>query len=105
MKSSGQKTGFSIAVMIGVIIAAGIGVDWWDAHQSRKLGVPVEAVPVDEAGMKKLSGENERLKTENALLNIQNDTLRRQVEELNRKPAELPKVDIVEGPVRSGTEP
>ena len=51
MKSSAQKTGYSIAVMIGIIIAAGIGVDWWDAHQSRKLGTPVEAMLADEAAL------------------------------------------------------
>ena len=97
MKSSSQKTGFSIAVMIGVIITAGVGVDWWDAHQSRKLGKPVEIVEMDAAGMKRLVEENERLKTENALLNIQNDALRKQVEELSQKPIDLPTVDIVEG--------
>ena len=95
MKSSGQKTGYSIAVMIGIIIAAGIGVDWWDAHQSRKLGTPVEAMQADEAGMKMLVEENARLKTDNALLNIQNDTLRKQIEEANKNSVEVPKVDVV----------
>ena len=97
MKSSSQKSGFSIAVMIGVIITAGVGVDWWDAHQSRKLGKPVETVQTDDAGMKRLTEENERLKTDNALLNIQNDALRKQVEELTQKPVEPPKVDVVKG--------
>ena len=97
MKSSGQKTGFSIAVMIGVIITAGVSVDWWDAHQSRKLGKPVETVETDDVGMKRLTEENERLKTDNALLNIQNDDLRKQVEALGPKQLELPKVDVVEG--------
>ena len=97
MKSSGQKTGFSIAVMIGVIIAAGIGVDLWDARQSRKLAKPVEAVQTDEAGMKRLLEENDRLKTEIALLNIQTDALRKEIEVLNQKPVEVPKVEVVKG--------
>ena len=95
MKSSGQKTGFSIAVMIAVIIAAGVSVDWWDAYQSRKLGKTVEAVQTDEVGMKKLMEENERLKTDNALLNIKNDALRKQIEELSEKPEPLPNVEVV----------
>ena len=97
MKSSGEKTGFSIAVMIGVIIAAGIGVDWWDAHQSRSLPAPPEAVATEDVAMKRLVDENERLKTDNALLNMQNDSLRKQIEELNQKPAEPPKLDVVKG--------
>ena len=97
MKSSGQKPGFSIAVMIGVIITAGVSVDWWDAHQSRKLGKPVETVETDDVGMKRLTEENERLKTDNALLNLQNDDLRKQVEASGQKQIELPKVDVVEG--------
>ena len=97
MKSSSQKTGFSIAVMIGVIITAGVSVDWWDAHQSRKLGKPVETVETDDVGMKRLAEDNERLKTDNALLNIQNDALRKQVEELSQKQIDLPKVDVVKG--------
>ena len=97
MKSSGQKTGFSIAVMISVIIAAGIGVDWWDAHQSRKLGKTVETVQTDESGMKRLVDENERLKTDVALLNMQLDSLRKQIEELSQRPVESPKVEVVKG--------
>ena len=97
MKSSGQKAGFSIAVMIGVIIAAGIGVDWWDAHQSRLLPMPPDAVATEDVSMKRLVDENERLKTDNALLNMQNDSLRKQIEELNQKPAESPKMDVVKG--------
>ena len=97
MKSSGQKTGFSIAVMIGVIIAAGITVDWWDARQSRLLPRTPDTVATDDAVLQRLSDENERLKTENALLNIQNDALRKKAEELARKPAELSKENVVEG--------
>lgn len=91
MTNSGQKTGFSIAVMISVIIAAGVGVDWWDAHQSRKAGKPAEVVVTDQSGMKMLMEENERLKTENALLNIKNDGLRKQLEQLAQKPLDLGK--------------
>ena len=102
MKSSGQKTGFTISLMIGVIIAAGIGVDLWDAHQSRKLGKPVEIVQTDEAGIRRLVEENERLKTDVALLNMQNDALRKQVEELNQKSVDMPKVEVVKGDKPAG---
>ena len=101
MKSSGQKAGFSIAMMIGVIIAAGIGVDWWDANHARPLPKPAEVLQADDGAMKRLVDENERLKTDNALLNMQNDALRKQIEELNQKPADAPKTvvepEIVEG--------
>ena len=102
MNSSAQKTGFSIAVMIGVIITAGVGVDWWDAQQSRKLGKPVEVVETDDGGMKRLTEENERLKTEKALLNIQNDDLRKQVEELGQKQIAVPKAEVVTGGTPDG---
>ena len=95
MKSSGQKAGFSIAVMIGVIIAAGIGVDMWDAHQSRSLTRPVELLGTDDAALKGLVEEIERLKTVNVLLNMQNDALRKQIEELNQRPVEPGKPDVV----------
>lgn len=97
MKSSGQKAGFSIAVMIGVIIAAGIGVDMWDAHQSRSLARPVELSGMDDAALKGLVEEVERLKTVNVLLNMQNDALRKQIEELNKKPVEGRRPDVVTG--------
>ena len=88
--------------MIGVIIAAGIGVDLWDAHQSQKLGKPPEEIGTDEAGTKRLTEENERLKTENALLNMRNDALRKQLEDLNQEAAEVPKVEVVKGEKLSG---
>ena len=94
MKSSGQKAGFSIAMMIGVIIAAGFGVDWWDAHHARPLPKPGEVLQGDDGAMKRLADENERLKTENALLNMQNDALRKQIEESNPKPADVPKTTV-----------
>ena len=98
MKSSSQKAGFSIAVMIGVIIAAGIAVDMWDAHQSRSLSKsPVEGLATDDAALKGLVEEVERLKTVNVLLNMQNDALRKQIEELNQKPVESGKPHVVKG--------
>lgn len=81
--------------MIGVIIAAGIGVDLWDARQSRKPVKTAEIIQADEEGKKRLVEENERLKTENALLNMRNDALRKQVEELTQKPLDPPQVEVV----------
>lgn len=78
--------------MIGVIIAAGIGVDLWDAQQSRKLGTPPEELRTDEADAQWFRQENERLKTENTLLNMRNDALRKQLEELNQSPAGVPRI-------------
>ena len=97
MNSSGQKTGFSIAVMIGVIIMAGIAVDWWDARQSHLTPKPAFETVADDAAVKRLVEENERLKTDNALLNMQNDALRKQIEEFGRKPAAVPKQEVVQG--------
>jgi hypothetical protein len=97
MNSSGQKTGFSIAVMIAVIIAAGIAVDLWDARQSHLAPKPVLETATDDPAVKRLVEENERLKTDNALLNMQNDALRKQIEEFSRKPAASPKSEIVQG--------
>ena len=89
MKSSGQKAGFAIVVMIVVIVAAGIGVDWWDAHRGGPLPERAEAVEGETA--KRLADENERLKTDNALLNLKIDELHKQLEELRLKPADAPK--------------
>ena len=97
MKSSGQKAGFSIALMIGVIIAAGIAVDMWDAHQSRLISKPLEGLVTEDAALKGLVEEVERLKTVNVLLNMQNDALRKQIEELNQKPVESGKPHVVKG--------
>lgn len=97
MKSSGQKAGFSIAVMIGVIIAAGIAVDMWDAHQSRLISKPLEGLVTEDAALKGLVEEVERLKSANVLLNMQNDALRKQIEELNQKPVESGKPHVVKG--------
>ena len=94
MKSSGQKAGFSIAMMIGVIIAAGIGVDWWDANHARPLPKPGEVLQADDEVVKRLVDENERLKTDNALLNMQNDVLRKQIEEINRKLPDVTKIPV-----------
>ncbi len=81
--------------MIAVIIAAGVGVDWWDAHQSKLSAKPVEVLKLGDEPMRRLVEENEHLKTENALLNMQNDALRKQVDELNQKSAEAPRTDVV----------
>ena len=91
MKSSGQKAGFAIVVMIVVIVSAGIGVDWWDAHHGSQLPKPGEVMPADDETVKRLAEENERLKTENALLSMKNDELHKLVEELKQKPVEAPK--------------
>ena len=90
MKSSGQKAGFSIVVMIVVIVAAGVGVDWWDAHRGGPLPKPAGAVQGDDEIVKRLVEENERLKTENALLSLKNDDLNKQIEELKPKTAAEP---------------
>lgn len=71
---------------------AGIGVDWWDAHNARALPRPGEVLRADDEAVKRLVEENERLKTDKALLNMQNDALRKQIEELSRKPAEFPRI-------------
>ena len=97
MNSSGQKTGFSIAVMICVIIVAGVAVDWWDARQSHLAPKPAVVVVSEDATVKRLVDENERLKTDNALLNMQNDSLRKQLDELNQKPVEPVKGEVVKG--------
>ena len=91
MKSSGQKAGFAIAAMIVVIVSAGIGVDWWDAHHGGPLPNPGELMPAGDEAVKRLTDENERLKTENALLSLKNDELHKQIEELKQKPVEAPK--------------
>ena len=91
MKSSGQKAGFAIAVMIVVIVAAGIGVDWWDAHRGVPLPERVGATEVDGEAVKRIADENARLKTDNALLNLKIDELHKQIEELRQKPPEAPK--------------
>ena len=94
MQSSGQKAGFSIAMMIGVIIAAGIGVDWWDANHAHPLPKPGEVLQADDEAMRRLVDENERLKTDNALLNMQNDALRKQIDEMNQKPPDVTKIPV-----------
>ena len=77
--------------MIIVIVSAGIGVDWWDAHHGRPLPKPSEVIPGDDDAARRLMEENTRLKTENALLSLQNDELHKQVEELRQKPADATK--------------
>ena len=77
--------------MIIVIVAAGIGVDWWDAKHGRPLPVPGEVVSADGEAMKRLTEEVERLRTDNALLNMQNDALRKQIEEFRQPTVDLPK--------------
>ena len=88
-------------MMIGVIIAAGVGVDWWDATHGRPLPKPAEVTQAEDEGVKRLGEEIERLKTDNALLNIQNDALQKQIDEMNQKPPDAPKTveepAIVEG--------
>lgn len=82
--------------MIGVIILAGITVDWWDAHQIKPLPKPAETLTQSDVIVQRLVEENERLKTENALLNMKNDALRKQVDELGQRPADaVPKADVV----------
>ena len=104
MNSSGQKTGFSIAVMIGVIIIAGVAVDLWDARQSHLVPKsPAEAVHDDT--VKRLMDEVATLKTDISLLRMQNDellrkqndSLRNQIEELNQKLVDPAKLDVVKG--------
>ena len=91
MKSSGQKAGFSIVLMIVVIVAAGVGVDWWDAHRGGQIPNPAVALEADGETARRLAAENERLKTENALLTLKNDELTKQIEDPKPKPAEAPK--------------
>ena len=102
MKSSGQKAGFAIAAMIVVIVSAGIGVDWWDAHHGGPLPKPGEMMQGGSETVKRLTEENERLKTENALLSLKNDELNRQIEELKQKPAEAPKTAAEPGQAEPG---
>ena len=77
--------------MIAVIVAAGIGVDWWDAKHGKALPVPGAVVSADGEAMKRLTEEVERLRTDIALLNMQNDALRKQIDEFKQPPADLPK--------------
>ena len=77
--------------MIVVIVAAGIGVDWWDAKHGRALPVPGKVESADGEAMKRLTEEVERLRTDNALLNMQNDALRKQVDEFKPPTVDLPK--------------
>jgi hypothetical protein len=91
MKSSGQKAGSAIAAMIIVIVAAGIGVDWWDAHHGRPLPNPGELSKAEDETLRRLLDDIERLKTDNALLNLQNDALRKQIDELKQTHADAPK--------------
>ena len=82
--------------MIGVIIVAGIAVDWWDAHQTKPLSKPAEVLAPNDVMVQRLVEENERLKTDNALLNMKNDALRKQIDELGQRPADAaPKADVV----------
>ncbi len=102
MKSSGQKAGFAIAVMIVVIVAAGIGVDWWDAHRGVPLPERAGATEVDGETVKRLEDENERLKTDNALLNLKIDELHKQIEDLKQKREEVPKTAAEPVPPEAG---
>ena len=97
MKSSGQKAGFAIVAMIVVIVSAGIGVDWWDAHQGRPLPQPADVLRAGDEAVKRLTEENERLKTDNALLSLKNDELHKQIDEQKQKPVDAPKTAAESG--------
>jgi hypothetical protein len=80
MENSAQKVGFAIAAMIVVIVAAGIGVDWWDAYQFRKGGNGgVLTASVIEAP------EEQRLKEEVGKLKAQNELLQWRIEDLEKQ--------------------
>ena len=83
--------------MIIVIVSAGIGVDWWDAHHGRPLPKQGELTPGDDGAAQRLMEENARLKTENALLSLQNDELHKQVEGLKQKAADATKTAAESG--------
>ena len=90
MENSAQKAGFAIAAMIAVVVAVGIGVDWWDAYDIRKAangGALID--PAAEASAeKRLTEEVERLKMENLTLKIDIDELRRQLQAAEKKELE-----------------
>ena len=95
MENSAQKAGFAIAAMIAVIVAVGISVDLWDAHQLRKAengSAPND--PAAEASVeRRLTEEINLLKSENQLLNMRIDELKKQLQAAEKKELEPLKKD------------
>ena len=87
MENSAQKAGFAIAAMIIVIVAAGIGVDWWDGYQARNGAALIDPA-AETSAEKRLSEEVERLKSDNQLLNIRIDELKQQLHAAEKKELE-----------------
>ena len=91
MNDSPKKTGYTIGLLIFVIAAVGVGVEWWDARYSNVP--PVPAVPIEAdaeaARIQELQDEISRLKVESALMSVENDRLKAELKDAKAK-AEAP---------------
>jgi hypothetical protein len=100
MDPSAKKITFTISAMIVIVIAAGIGVDLWDAHQMNNLaktgGIISPGGGVPLSADQRLVEENMRLKTENAMLLMEIEALKKRSVELKSGPPETaPKIEPV----------